>query len=52
MVLSDGAWHELEDLRAATSFPNEWVQELQTEGVVEVEEGLVTLVRLRSTAAP
>ena len=50
-VLTDGAWHELEDLRDATSFPSEWVQELEAEGVVELQEGLVTLVRLRTKAA-
>ena len=46
-VLSDGAWHELEDLRDATSFPREWVRELRAEGVVDVAEGPVTMVRLR-----
>lgn len=49
-VLSDGAWHELEDLRDATSFPREWVRELRAEGVVDVAEGAVTMVRLRPKA--
>jgi len=45
-VLRDGAWHSLEDVSAATRYPGDWVTELRAEGVVEVEEGLVTLVRL------
>ena len=49
-VLSDGAWHELEDLRDATNFPREWVKELRAEGVVDVAEGPVTMVRLRPKA--
>ena len=49
-VLSDGAWHELDDLRDATSFPREWVRELRAEGVVDVAEGAVTMIRLRPKA--
>jgi hypothetical protein len=49
-VLRDGGWHALDDLQAATRFPAEWVQELVAEGVIDVREGLVTLVRLRATA--
>ena len=48
-VLSDGAWHEIEDIREATSFPREWVRELEVEGLIEVQEGVVTMVRLRPT---
>jgi hypothetical protein len=33
-MLEDGSWHELDDLREATSFPVEWVQELEAEGTV------------------
>ena len=49
-VLRDGAWHTIEDLRAATRFPSDWVDELQAEGIVDVKEGLVTMVRLRPGA--
>ena len=48
--LGDGAWHTIEDLRAATRFPSDWVDELQAEGIVDVKEGLVTMVRLRRRA--
>jgi hypothetical protein len=37
-VLRDGSWHELDDLRQATSFPEAWVRELQAEGVVDTDE--------------
>ena len=48
-LLRDGAWHAFEDLRAVTQFPCEWVDELDAEGVVDVERsaGEVVLVRLR-----
>jgi len=46
-VLRDGAWHSLDDVKAATHFPAQWVDELAAEGIVDVDEGLVTLVRLR-----
>jgi hypothetical protein len=46
-VLRDGAWHTLEDVKAATQFPSQWVEELEAEGIVDVDDGLVTLVRLR-----
>jgi uncharacterized protein YutE (UPF0331/DUF86 family) len=49
-VLRDGAWHAIEDLRAATRFPSDWVDELEAEGIVDVKEGLVTMVRLRPRA--
>lgn len=48
-VLRDGAWHTVEDIRAATRYPTDWVEELRSEGIVDVREGLVTMVRLRST---
>jgi hypothetical protein len=50
-VLGDGAWHEVEDIGAATRYPGEWVEELRAEGVLEVREGVVTMVRLRADAA-
>jgi hypothetical protein len=49
-ALRDGAWHEVADIEAATRYPGEWVDELRAEGVVEVREGIVTLVRLRPDA--
>lgn len=52
-VLGDGSWHELDDLRAATSFPEAWVEELRAEGVVdtEVEDGTVRVRLATSDAA-
>jgi hypothetical protein len=47
-VLRDGAWHPVDDVEAATHFPSHWVKELAAEGVVDVDEGPVTLIRLRS----
>jgi hypothetical protein len=46
-VLQDGAWHTVDDVEAATHVPSQWVRELAAEGVVIVDEGLVTLIRLR-----
>ena len=46
-LLSDGAWHAVDDLRDVTSFPDEWVHELRAEGVVDVNDGVVTMVRLQ-----
>ena len=50
-VLRDGAWHTLDDVSAATRYPADWVSELRSEGVVDVREGLVTMVRLRPSFA-
>lgn len=47
-VLRDGAWHTVDDIEAATHFPVHWVKELAAEGIVDLDEGLVTLIRLRS----
>jgi hypothetical protein len=30
-----------------TSFPDDWVDELKAEGVLEVRKGVVTMVRLQ-----
>jgi hypothetical protein len=50
-LLRDGSWHEIDELRAATHFPAEWVQELSAEGVVDTsEEG--TGLRVRLTEQP
>jgi hypothetical protein len=46
-VLRDGAWHSIDDLREATRFPEDWVDELRAEGLLDVDESLVTMVRLR-----
>lgn len=46
-VLRDGAWHEIDDVGAATRFPDDWVDTLRSEGLVEITEGVVTMVRLR-----
>jgi hypothetical protein len=52
-VLDDGSWHELEDLRKATSFPSEWVEELEAEGIVDTQDQIGNvLVRLRPQASP
>ena len=51
-VLQDGAWHEVGDVGAATSYPTEWVDELLAEGVLEVREGIVTVVRLSHQRVP
>jgi hypothetical protein len=50
-LLRDGAWHGLDDLKAATNYPAEWVEELEAEGLVDVNQGVVTMVRLRPTVA-
>ena len=50
-LLRDGAWHTIDDLRAVTRFPADWVEELRAEGILDVREGIVTMVRLRSSAA-
>ena len=51
-VLDDGSWHELDDLRQATSFPAEWVKELEAEGLVCTREQVGNvLVRLRTSPA-
>ena len=48
-VLDDGSWHALDDLRAATSWPDEWVQELEAEGLIETRQQVGSvLVRLRN----
>jgi hypothetical protein len=47
-VLEDGSWHELDDLRRATSFPADWVRALEAEGLLDKDErDGQTLVRLR-----
>jgi hypothetical protein len=51
-VLHDGSWHEIDELRAATHFPAEWVHELSAEGVVDTrEEGDTLCVRLTGSSA-
>ncbi len=49
-LLRDEAWHALDDLRAVTHFPSEWVEELRAEGILDVRRNERTvLVRLRAT---
>ena len=50
-LLRDGSWHEIDELRAATHFPAEWVQELSAEGVVDTSEEDSGL-RVRLTGQP
>lgn len=48
-LLEDGSWHELDDLRDATSFPAEWVKELEAEGILDTRAQVGNvLVRLRA----
>jgi len=48
-MLADGTWHAVEDLRDVTSLPDEWVRELQAEGLIETTEQVGNvLVRLRN----
>jgi hypothetical protein len=48
-LLDDGSWHALEDLRAVTSWPDEWVRELAAEGVIDTKDQVGdVLVRLRN----
>jgi hypothetical protein len=52
-VLDDGSWHELVELREATHFPVEWVEQLRAEGVVETsDDGESLRVRLTKGAVP
>ena len=37
-MLEDGTWHAVDDLRDVTSLPDEWVRELQAEGLIETRE--------------
>ena len=46
-LLRDGAWHEMDDLKAAATYPKQWVDELRAEGLLDVREGMVTMVRLK-----
>ena len=50
-LLRDGSWHEIDELRAATHFPAEWVQELSAEGVVDTS-GEDSGLRVRLTGQP
>ncbi len=38
-LLRDGRWHDREDLAAVTSFPNEWLEELERDGLELEREG-------------
>jgi hypothetical protein len=49
-LLQDGEWHSAEDLHAVTSFPREWLQEVEREHTLERRGGSPELFRL--TPAP
>jgi hypothetical protein len=36
-LLSDGKWHHLRDLFAVSSYPREWISELDQRGLIEIE---------------
>jgi len=38
-LLGDGLWHDRDDLSAVTTFPNEWLEELEREGFALEREG-------------
>lgn len=37
-VLDDGSWHAADDLKEATTWPAEWVEELEAEGLIDTKE--------------
>lgn len=45
-LLQDGEWHADEELTAVTSFPHEWLQEVEREHALERRPGSPELVRL------
>ena len=45
-LLEDGQWHADEDLRTVTSFPQEWLKEVERERVLERRPGSPQLVRI------
>ena len=45
-LLQDGEWHADEELTAVTSFPREWLQEVEREHPLERRAGSPELVRL------
>ena len=47
-LLRDGEWHADEELKAVTSFPDQWLQEVAREYEVERCDGSPELVRLTS----
>ena len=49
-MLDDGAWHTLDDLSSVSRYPTQWAKELNSEGVVELREDPVPIVRLRKRA--
>ncbi len=48
-LLEDGQWHADEDLRAVTSFPSEWLREVERERRLERHPDSPQLVRLADT---
>jgi hypothetical protein len=47
-LLQDGEWHADEELKAVTSFPQEWLHEVEKERRLERSEDSPHLVRLVS----
>lgn len=45
-LLEDGEWHADDDLRAVTSFPQEWLKEVERERKLERRPDAPQLVRL------
>ena len=45
-LLEDGEWHADDDLRAVTSFPSEWLREVERERQLERHPDSPRLVRL------
>ena len=51
-LLADGCWHAIDDLGDVTTWPEEWVNELQAEGLLETrDQAGNVLVRLRQGAS-
>jgi hypothetical protein len=52
-VLSDGDWHDENDLRPITPFTREWISELRHDGAEVAEDSTgAPLVRLRQDLTP
>jgi len=50
-VLDDGAWHRFDELKDATHFPADWVNQLRREGLVEAsDDGETARIRLAQRA--
>lgn len=45
-LLDDGEWHSLDELKAVSSFPERWIEELRRDGLDVVEDKPVGKVAL------